>query len=118
MKIDTTRIVDGKLLLKGRGQEFYLPHGVYRRADGQSFTVHGHQIQAGLKGPYFDHATAEEMHLSLMDLEDQLSTLGDDAQMANLDLQNMLQKQQQTLQTLSNVSRMLHDALIAIVRRI
>ena len=42
----------------------------------------------------------------------------DDAQLANIDLQNMLQKQQQTLQTMSNVSKMLHDTAMAIIRKV
>lgn len=34
-----------------------------------------------------------------------LNTIGDDAQLANVDLQNVLQKQQQTLQMISNISK-------------
>ena len=42
-----------------------------------------------------------------------------DAQLANIDLQNMLQKQQQqTLQMLSNISEMLHDTAMAETRKI
>ncbi|HEU4391440.1 MAG TPA: hypothetical protein VFV34_26810 [Blastocatellia bacterium] len=36
--------------------------------------------------------------------EEKLNSIGDDAQLANIDLQNILQKQQQTLQTMSNIS--------------
>ena len=50
--------------------------------------------------------------------EERLETLGDDAQLANIDLQNALQKQQQTLQTMSNVSKILHDTAMAIIRKI
>lgn len=50
--------------------------------------------------------------------EDRLSTVGDDAQLANIDLQNALQKQQQSLQTISNVSKMLHDTAMAVIRKI
>jgi hypothetical protein len=50
--------------------------------------------------------------------EARLSSLGDDAQLANLDLQNMLQKQQQTLQMMSNISKMLYDTAMAIIRKI
>ena len=42
----------------------------------------------------------------------------DDAQLANVDLQNQLQKQQQTLQMLSNVSKTLNDTTLAIIRKI
>ncbi len=51
-------------------------------------------------------------------LEQQQQTVGDDAELANIDLRNALQKQQQTLQTMSNVSKMLHDTAMAIVRKI
>jgi hypothetical protein len=48
-------------------------------------------------------------------LEEKLSSIGDDAQLANIDLQNALQKQQQTLQTISNVSKMHHDTMMSII---
>jgi hypothetical protein len=51
-------------------------------------------------------------------LEEKLSTVGDDAQLANIDLQNVLQRQQQTLQTMSNVSKMMHDTAMAVIRKI
>ena len=41
----------------------------------------------------------------------------DDAQLANIDLQNMLQKQQQTLQMMSNISKVLHDTAMALIRK-
>jgi hypothetical protein len=42
---------------------------------------------------------------------------GDDAQLANVDLQNILQKQQQTLQMMSNISKMLYDTAQSVVRK-
>ena len=51
-------------------------------------------------------------------LEQQLAMVGDDAQLANIDLQNALQKSQQSLQTMSNVSKMLHDTAMAVIRKI
>lgn len=57
-----------------------------------------------------------DAHVAL--LEGRLATLGDDAQLANIDLQSALQKQQQTLQTLSNVSKVLHDTAMAVIRKI
>jgi hypothetical protein len=50
--------------------------------------------------------------------EEQLASVGDDAQLANVDLQSALQKQQQTMQTMSSVSKMLHDTAMAIIRKI
>lgn len=43
---------------------------------------------------------------------------GADAQLANIDLQNTLQKQQQTIQAISSVSKAVHDTAMSIVRKI
>ncbi|MBI5511676.1 MAG: hypothetical protein HY903_23210 [Deltaproteobacteria bacterium] len=51
-------------------------------------------------------------------LEETLQGAGEDAQLANVDLQNALQQQQQMLQMLSNVSKMLHDTAMSIIRKI
>jgi hypothetical protein len=59
-----------------------------------------------------------DLDATIKDLEQQLSTVGDDAQLANIDLQNALQKQQQVLQTMSNISKMLHDTMMAVIRKI
>jgi hypothetical protein len=48
--------------------------------------------------------------------EEKLNSIGDDAQLANIDLQNMLQKQQQTLLMMSNISKMLSDTASAVIR--
>jgi hypothetical protein len=50
--------------------------------------------------------------------EARLASMGDDAQLANIDLQNVLQQQQQMLQMLSNVSKMVHETAMAIIRKI
>jgi hypothetical protein len=50
--------------------------------------------------------------------EQKLASVGDDAQLANIDLQNVLQKQQQLIQMLSNVSKMLSDTAMAVIRKI
>ncbi len=49
---------------------------------------------------------------------EKLNTVGDDAQLANVDLQNALQKQQQTMQMMSNISKQLHDTAMAVIRKI
>ncbi len=49
---------------------------------------------------------------------EKLKGLGDDAQLANVDLQNTLQKQQQLLQMLSNISKEMHDTAMAVIRKI
>lgn len=50
--------------------------------------------------------------------EDELSSVGDDAQLANIDLQNYLQKQQQLMQMLSSISKATHDTAMAVIRKI
>lgn len=50
--------------------------------------------------------------------EERLATLGDDSQLANVDLQNWLQRQQQSLQMMSNISKLMHDTTMAIIRKI
>ena len=42
---------------------------------------------------------------------------GSDLQMATLDLQSSLQKKQQTLQMMSNMSKLLHDTAMSIIRK-
>lgn len=54
----------------------------------------------------------------IVELQQKLNAVGDDAQLANVDLQNALQKQQQTLQMMSNVSKMLHDTATSVIRKI
>ncbi|KKL64129.1 hypothetical protein LCGC14_2168140 [marine sediment metagenome] len=51
-------------------------------------------------------------------LEEDLANMDEDDQLSNVDLQSALQKQQQTLQMLSNVSKMLHDTSLALIRKI
>jgi hypothetical protein len=62
--------------------------------------------------------TKEELDTHIQNLEETLNSVGDDAQLANVDLQNMLQKQQQTLQMMSNIAKMLHDTAMAVIRKI
>ncbi len=63
-------------------------------------------------------STADELDNLISKFEEKLSTIGDDAQLANTDLQNILQKQQQTLQMMSNISKMLSDTALAVIRKI
>ena len=50
--------------------------------------------------------------------EEEFQSVGDGAQLDNVDMQNMLQKEQQTLQMMSNMSKMLHDSAMAAIRKI
>jgi len=118
MKIESVRVIEGKLLLEGEDRELYLRDGIYRRDDGETITIRGHRVINVLTVPDLNKASKKQLEDYIDDLKQQLSTVGDDAQLANIDLQNMLQKQQQTLQTLSSVSKALHDTALAVVRKI
>jgi hypothetical protein len=63
-------------------------------------------------------STRDEITGYINNLEQQLNSIGDDAQLANIDLQNALQQQQQLLQMLSNISKMLSDTAMAVIRKI
>ena len=63
-------------------------------------------------------AVRETMENYISSMEEDLSKIGDDAQLANIDMQNMLQKQQQMVQSLSNISKTLHDTAMAVIRKI
>jgi hypothetical protein len=60
----------------------------------------------------------DQLEAEIKSWEEKLNSIGDDAQLANVDLQNMLQKQQQTLQMMSNISKMLHDTAMAVLRKL
>ncbi len=62
--------------------------------------------------------TPEELETYLNEFEARLNSVSDDAQLANIDLQNALQRQQQNLQRVAEVSRMLSDVAMSIVRKI
>ncbi len=62
--------------------------------------------------------TVPQIDLAIKDLETKLKTLGDDAALANIDLQDVLQKQQELIQVISNISKLLNDTALAVIRKI
>ncbi len=62
--------------------------------------------------------TTSGVNAYIAGLEARLAAAGDDAQLAQVDLRNLLQRQQQTLQLVSTLSKMLHDTALATIRRI
>jgi len=58
-----------------------------------------------------------ELDALIEKLEEQLSSTGDDAELANIDLQNQLQKQQQLIQMMSKMSKVLLDTATAVIRK-
>jgi len=62
--------------------------------------------------------TKDEMTAYVQCLQNELQGSDGDSQLANSDLQNALQQQQQTLSMMSNMSKMLYDTTMSIVRKI
>jgi len=62
--------------------------------------------------------TEQERQDYLRYLQDKLNAVGDDAQLANIDLQNALQKQQQIMEMMSNISKLLGDTAMNTIRKI
>jgi len=63
-------------------------------------------------------ATRADVDSFVEEIDEKLNSIGDDAQLANVDMQNWLQKQQQNLQMLSSISKMLSDTAMAVIRKI
>ncbi len=61
---------------------------------------------------------SEDIDSLLSKWDEKLSKTGEDSQLANIDMQNMLQKQQQTIQMMSQISKTLHDTAMAVIRKI
>jgi hypothetical protein len=59
--------------------------------------------------------TYAQLQTLVSQMESALNSIGDDAQLANVDLQNILQRQQQELQMLSNIEKSLNDTAMSII---
>jgi len=60
----------------------------------------------------------KEIRNRISKLQEELNSAGEDTQLANMDLQNSLQRQQQTLQMMSNISKALHDSATSVIQNI
>lgn len=94
--------------LKDRKSDDSTAANQYGESDLEFITRHADRVDDKIKS----------LQTGLSVLEDQLATIGDDAQLANIDLQNSLQKQQQALQTLSSITKSMHDTAMATIRNI
>ncbi len=63
-------------------------------------------------------ASSAEMDLRRSILQSCAAISGDDAQRAALDMQSALQKQQQTLQMLTNIAKAMNDSKMSVIRKI
>jgi hypothetical protein len=89
----------------------------------QSDTVNAKELHAMLENPKIDlkpgvDGLKKTFEDEIKKWEEKLNGLGDDAQLANIDLQDIIQKQQQTLQMMSNISKMVFDTSQAVIRKI
>lgn len=66
--------------------------------------------------PPYGCDTPDEFDALLEKWDKELQTVGEDAQLANVDMQNMLQKQQQTMQMMSQISKMMRDSAMNVIR--
>lgn len=63
------------------------------------------------------NSVLDVLQMEIEDLEERLEAVGEDAQLANVDLQGLIQRQQQTLQMMSQISKALHDTAMSIIRK-
>jgi hypothetical protein len=61
--------------------------------------------------------TCDALAAEIKKWQEKLKSMGDDAELANVELQDILQRQQQTLQMMSNISKMLYDTATAVIRK-
>ena len=90
------------------------PRPLKRRSFGAKPGPHGNIIET-------DNGfatTLPEMYSYINEMEAKLNSIGDDAQLANIDMQQAMQQQQQTLQILSNISKLMADTAMAVIRKI
>ncbi len=89
----------------------------------QSETVNAKELQSKLENPKMNlkqgiDGLKKGFEQEIKKWEEKLNSVGDDAQLANVDLQNTLQKQQQLLQMMSNISKMFYDTAMSVIRKI
>ena len=66
----------------------------------------------------FQEVTPRMLDAEITKWQAKLTMIRADAQLANVDLQGSLQKQQQTMQMMSNIMKMMHDSAMSITRKI
>jgi hypothetical protein len=114
-----------------RAREFRSQHRVGEGKEAKLDTPYDKQHivldpQVGLDGMYqvrpptADGTTdnIEELDAYIKQLDNALTTVGDDAQMAQLDLQNLTQRQAQVVNMLSNLSKAMHETAMSIIRKV
>ncbi len=86
------------------------------------YTTNGDKALAGALGlpstiPPLAYSSSD-LDALVKKFDEELTQLGEDGQIANIDLQDQLQKTQQTLQLLTTVKKQLSDTALNVVRAI
>lgn len=118
MKVEKLRIEDNQLLVTLAGRESTLPDGIYVGRHGETVTVVDGEVTDVITRVDIESATLDQIKVHLTDLDGRLSEMLDESQLANVDLQEVLQNQQRTLQMMSNLSKMMHDTEMSVIRKI
>ncbi len=111
-------------MLKQLREEGVVPHGGDWPIDlERDHFVEG--IVAGACQVYrsvIPHLSTSALNVGLQSningLDEKLNSVGDDSQLANVDLQTVLQQQQQMLQMMSQMAKTLNDTAMAVIRKI
>ena len=124
-EIDAVRAFKAEQVASGARDRLTRPFsGTYQNAGPLSFSTslafdarNGRRIeQVPLQGRT-SFTMISELDGYVSNLGTSLYDTGRDSQMADLDLQNMLQKQQQTIQIMANISKKMHDTAMAVITR-
>ena len=91
---------------------------IHREAPDEETALIGYELCIPERVPPAGTASFGDLDAALTAFEGKLQSIGDDAQLANLDLQMALQKVQQAIQTLSSISKVQHDTVMAIIRNL
>ena len=93
----------------------------------KAFKEHAHTYEIGEveyelcipnRVPPAEVNSIEQLKYEITRWEEVLVTIGEDAQLAQIDIQNWTQKTQSALAMLSNFSKLSHDSIMAIIRNI
>jgi hypothetical protein len=74
--------------------------------------------RVNVKFPWYKFLTKNNAAQIQQELKKTIENTGDDQLLVNIDLQNILQKQQQVLQTMSNVMKTMHDTTKSIIQNL
>ena len=84
----------------------------------EAMTEGNYPVTVTVEGQPVEITTNEQAESLLSNLEEKMQTYGDDAQMQQLMLQDMLQKQTQIFHMMTNLLKVWHETQMAIIRNL